>query len=112
MLIQKGLRRGTNRVEQAACAMTPEKHFHEQSESHADEVTIRGLVTPAEWDETGKVTGIAISGFNEEEYAIEGDPKGRELLSLLRKEVEVKGTVEWGGENRVIRISRYDLIRE
>lgn len=54
-------------------------------------ITIRGLVVPVEWDEDGSVCGIALSTFDEQEYFISSQDRGKELLAFIRKEVEVRG---------------------
>ena len=73
------------------------------------QVTISGLVTPAAWDEKGNVMGIAISSFNEEEYAVYKSGKGRELFGFLRKKVEVTGQVRDENGKKKIRIDAYTL---
>ena len=57
------------------------------------EITIRGLVIPADWDEDDHVTRVVIESTYEEEYLVEQNKKGEELLSFLRHKVEVTGTV-------------------
>jgi hypothetical protein len=62
-------------------------------------ITIKGLIVAADWDEEGKVVAAAISTHEEEEYLIEKNCKGEELLHLLQEEVEVRGVVR-GGEGK------------
>ena len=62
-------------------------------------ITIKGLIVAADWDEEGKVVAAAISTHEEEEYLIEKNCKGEELLHLLQEEVEVRGVVR-GGESK------------
>lgn len=61
---------------------------------------IRGLVMPTDWDEDGKITGISISAFDEQEYPVCLDTKGKKLISLVRREVEVDGLFIEKGEQR------------
>ena len=56
-------------------------------------ITIRGIVTPVDWDEKGNVVATAISTHTEEEYLVINDSKGKELLNLIQKAVEVSGLV-------------------
>lgn len=55
--------------------------------------TVRGIVIPVEWDGEGKALAVAISSPDEQEYVIEQDKKGKELIGLIRQEVEVSGVV-------------------
>lgn len=55
--------------------------------------TIRGIVVPVDWDHEGNPSSVAIATQTEEEYLVSKDLKGKELLFLIREEVEVTGTV-------------------
>ena len=56
-------------------------------------ITIRGIVTPVDWDEKGNVVATAISTHTEEEYLVINDSKAKELLNLIQEAVEVSGLV-------------------
>lgn len=56
--------------------------------------TISGIVVPSQWDDTGKITGLTIQSFNENEYLVESRKIGKDLNSLLHKKVEVTGRVK------------------
>ena len=82
-----------------------------KSKERGDEpTTVRGILIPVDWDERGNVLAAAISGLDEQEYLVEQDAKGKELLGLMRREIEVSGTVrkEIKGRNR-IRVKSYGL---
>lgn len=55
--------------------------------------TVRGIVIPVDWDGEGNALAVAISSPDEQEYVIEQDKKGKELIGLIRQEVEVSGVV-------------------
>ena len=55
--------------------------------------TVRGIVIPVEWDGEGNALAVAILSPDEQEYVIEQDKKGKELIGLIRQEVEVSGVV-------------------
>jgi len=55
---------------------------------------ISGVIIPADWDQDGKVIGVAISTYDEDEYRVEEQVRGQELLQHVRKGVEVVG---WAG---------------
>lgn len=78
-----------------------------------DEPTrVRGIIIPVDWDEEGNALAAAISGLDEQEYLIKQDGKGKELLQLMRQEIEAMGVVKKGSKGRkIIKIKNYDLWR-
>lgn len=75
-------------------------------------VTIRGIVIPVDWDKKGTVIAAALSAHKEEEYLIDHDYKGRELMDYIRHEVEVSGVVRKNNNKKTITITTYEVIRE
>ena len=67
-------------------------------------ITIRGIVIPVDWDEKGKVVGVAISTFDEDEYVVERGEKGAELKRFIRQEVEISGILKRGENSQIITI--------
>jgi hypothetical protein len=55
--------------------------------------TVRGIVIPVDWDEEGNALAVAVSASDEQEYVIEQDEKGKELLEFIRHEIEASGVV-------------------
>lgn len=78
-----------------------------------DEPTrVRGIVIPVDWDKEGNTLAAAISGSDEQEYLIKQDPKGKELMRLMRQEIEAMGVVKKGNKGRkTIKIKDYELWR-
>ncbi|HEJ84013.1 MAG TPA: hypothetical protein ENO25_05540 [Desulfobacteraceae bacterium] len=72
-------------------------------------VTIRGIVIPAEWDGKGNAVAVAISTFDEEEYLVEHDHTGIQLLSNMHVKVEARGTVIQAEGKKRIKIQHYSL---
>ncbi|MEW6440161.1 MAG: hypothetical protein AB1640_04425 [bacterium] len=73
-------------------------------------VRMRGIVTPSDWDEQNQVTAITLATVDEQEYRIHQDNKGKQLLRMLRREVEVCGVVGTDGAgNRMVRVMTYDV---
>ena len=65
-----------------------------ESKATGDELTtIRGIVIPVDWDEDGNVLATAISSQDEHEYFVELDKKGKKMLGLIRRGIEVSGVV-------------------
>jgi len=70
-------------------------------------VRIKGIIIPADWDAEGNVTRATISAFNEEEYFVDEDKKGKEILGLMQQEVEVLGTVREEAGTNVITVEEF-----
>ena len=65
-----------------------------ESKGTGDELTtIRGIVIPVDWDEDGNVLATAISSQDEHQYFVELDKKGKKMLGLIRRGIEVSGVV-------------------
>jgi hypothetical protein len=74
-------------------------------------ITIRGLITPMDWDDRGNVTGVAISTSLEEEYQVELDRRGEELLGFVRERVKASGKVRLDGQGRkVMMVDSYQIL--
>ena len=72
--------------------------------------TVRGIVISVDWDEEGNTLAAAISCSNEQEYLIEQDEKGKELLEFIRHEIEVDGVVRKAIKSRkTITVRSYRL---
>ncbi len=63
--------------------------------------TVSGLVIPIDWDDDGTVLGAAIFDREERRYMIQQDEMGKELLNLIKTEVEVEGTVKKGKKGQM-----------
>lgn len=72
--------------------------------------TIRGLIVPAGWDEKGRVTAVALSTHDEEEYFIDPDGKGADLLAFIRRQVDLHGVVRRQNRRRVFVVFSYEII--
>ncbi|MBU2522625.1 MAG: hypothetical protein KKD50_10435 [Proteobacteria bacterium] len=71
---------------------------------------VRGIVIPVDWDKEGNALAVAISSPDEQEYLIEQDEKGKELIGLIRQEVEVSGMVRKANKDRkTITVKSYRL---
>jgi hypothetical protein len=78
-----------------------------------DSITIRGLLVPIDWDEKGNITEIAVSTYFEEEYLIEKNVRGEEMLPFLRQKVKVIGFVRMDERGRkIVRVEEYEVIED
>ena len=57
-------------------------------------ITIKGIIIPVDWDENGKVTGVAVFTHDEDEFLVNNDVQGKKLLTQIHGELEVRGIVE------------------
>ena len=79
--------------------------------SKEKEQTLRGTLLPIEWDENDRVVQIVLDTPGQVGYLIHSDGKGRELLQLLRQEVEVTGTLKADEEGDfIISVNGYKLL--
>ncbi len=53
--------------------------------------TIAGVLTPAGWDENGRVTEVMLSAIDDEEYLIENSAK---FLDMVHHNVKASGIVK------------------
>jgi len=69
---------------------------------------LTGIIIPADWNNHHEVIAAALATADEKEYRIGGNKKGRELLNLLQRQVEVIGSIDQDGKGRtVITVKRY-----
>lgn len=73
---------------------------------------IKGIVIPAGWDPNGNIISLAIATDDEQEYIIDTHQKTAKLISLLRQEVVVTGTIRKTEKNKIIRIKSFSRRRE
>ena len=71
--------------------------------------TITGVILPSEWDRHGNVTGVSIAGFDEQEYLVQKQVKGAELIQHVRQGAEVVGWVEVEDGKKKITVKEYRL---
>lgn len=70
-------------------------------------ITIKGIVIPVDWDEKGRAVGVAIFTQDEDEYIIQKDLKGKELIDLIHRELEVSGFVKKVDKKKIIVVRTY-----
>ena len=77
------------------------------------ERTITGLVVPEDWDEKGNVIRVAIKTLDYQEYIVEYNKKGKELLAFIDNKVRVGGTIrERLDGDMIISVNSYVPIRK
>jgi hypothetical protein len=74
--------------------------------------TVRGVVIPVDWDESGNAISVAISSDDENEYHVKEDETGKQLLGLTQEEVEASGVVREKEDKRLISVKKYSVIKD
>jgi len=75
--------------------------------------TIKGLIIPVDWDKKGNVTATAISTHLEEEYLVDDNARGEELIAFLRQRAKVSGfIIEKAKGKKVITVKHYEVLEE
>lgn len=65
---------------------------------------------PVNWDGAGKVVAVALlANTDEDEYLIDENFKGRELLHFIQEDVEVSGVVREDEDKKIITVQKYIL---
>ena len=72
-------------------------------------IKIAGVIIPAEWDQDGRVIGVSISTFDEDEYWVQEQVRGSELIQHVRRQVEVLGWPEIEQGRKSITVKTYKL---
>ena len=53
--------------------------------------TIKGILLPSNWDESGNVKGVSLHTDDEKEYRVELNAMGKKLLEHVHRKVEATG---------------------
>jgi len=89
--------------------LVPEKENIDKKKKDSQLTSIKGIVLPVNWDEKGNIVALALSTHEEDEYRIETDEKGRELLAFVRDEVMITGIVNKTDKGKTITVKKYRL---
>ncbi|MFH1130924.1 MAG: hypothetical protein V1754_06285 [Pseudomonadota bacterium] len=74
--------------------------------------TIRGTVTPADWDDDNHVISLMIISDDEEEFFVDPAGKGEQLLDWVDHYVEIKGIVHNDDGDYTITVHKFKPIDE
>ena len=77
------------------------------------ERTITGIIVPEDWDKKNRVNRVAVKTPFYEEYVVEHNQQGKELLFLIDQKVRVRGRVrERLDGSMLITVNTYDRMEE
>ena len=79
---------------------------------HGKKVSLKGLLVPADWDGSGRVTSLLLSTAQERDYVILDGPLLGRLLALIHTQVELEGWA-WIQDERIgtIRVNSYRSLK-
>jgi hypothetical protein len=76
-------------------------------ERNNEQVSIKGILIPVDWDDKGNVIKAAILTANEDEYIVEENEKGKKMLGLMQQVVEIKGVVREEAGHKIITVELF-----
>ena len=75
--------------------------------------TIRGILLPSSWDESGNIKGVSLHTDDEKEYRVELNAVGKELQEHIHHKVEATGKIRERLDGRLnISVRNYSTIGE
>jgi hypothetical protein len=77
-------------------------------------VTLKGIVTPGDWDDRQRVTAYVLGTFNEEEYRLffRSSREAKSFAGDFREEVAITGTVGLDPQGRkTLTVVRFERTR-
>ncbi len=75
------------------------------------EVSIKGIISPADWDSDFNVTEIKISADQERDFLIDRDSVGEILFKHIQESVKVSGIIgEDEKGNKTITVKNFEVL--
>ena len=71
-------------------------------------ITIRGIVIPETWNDTGEINTLSIVTYTEKKYLVAENDESQKLKNFLRKPVKVKGILTETGEKKNIEVETFE----
>lgn len=79
----------------------------------SQKIAVAGIIMPNNWDETGRIIGIALYTYDEEVYTVEHNKLLKELMNFMHQGVEIKGRIrEHPAGSRSIAANTFVLLKE
>ena len=74
---------------------------------------ITGVVTPIDWNDSYGVLRVLIKTLDREEYVVEPNKQGKQMLSMVDRTVRVRGTVRQRlNGDFTVSVDNYKVIQE
>jgi len=75
-----------------------------------EKITTSGVVAVKDTDTAGKIKSVKIKADEKPEIIVENSGKGKELIGMIGKKVEVSGMARGSGEAKQITVESYKVI--
>ena len=75
-----------------------------------EKVNTSGTVVAKDMDSTGKVTSVEIKTESETSFIVENSGKGKELIGMIDKKVEITGKARQDGGKKLLTVESYKVI--
>jgi len=105
------MKRNRNLSTPMICAFACVALFSATAGVAAVDVSITGTVYANLWDGKDNVIGVVIETHDGEFYNVSEDGRGKELFTLVDKNVKVIGVVEDIGGEKVITVMTYEVMQ-
>lgn len=74
-----------------------------------EEMTIRGIIIPTEWNNRGEAVRVAIVTYDEDSYLVVDNEFGKTLAARLRERIIAKGRVNTSVTFKEIEIIQFSI---
>ena len=72
--------------------------------------TVQGIIVPARWDKKGDVVAVAVATMDEQEFMVEVDAVGRNLLSHIHQEAVLRGSVKRKQKKSILKVETFKIM--
>lgn len=72
-------------------------------------ITLAGVLVPDQWKGNGDVSGFALLTNDESKYVLSCNDRVRDLIPLLRQQIEVSGFLKSEAQEKTIHVTCFRL---
>ena len=81
------------------------------TERSHEEIALEGIIIAEDWDDDLNLVSVRIIGSDGEDYLVENDATGEELLELVEERVFVTGIVRENEDgSKVVAVEEWDIV--
>ena len=70
-------------------------------------ITLTGVLVPDQWEENGKITGLALLTNDESKYVVNSKKIKQDITPMLRKKIEVSGLLNTKAHEKTILVTDF-----
>jgi hypothetical protein len=76
-------------------------------------ITLHGIIIPCKWDRDSKVTSVAVSALDENEYVVENDAISAKLMEYINSRVIITGKMtQQDHDKKKIKVKNWEILVE